>query len=452
MKKLSVILGDTGIEVGTLHFDVQGSRQSSAFIYSQAWRSNPQAFALSPTMPLSQENYFSTRDGKTPAFPLPIADSCPDSWGERVIKRSLRSTGHTGRLTDYDMLVNVDDYARIGALRYRDETGSYLAEPIIREGGLRAPPLLDLKDLARAARATELDRETAAEIALLRHPAGSLGGARPKATIRDEDNNRLLIAKFTGAREGKPTERAEVMTLRLADSLGLRASKAEIAAFSPDEPIALIERFDRSKNNARHHYISAQTFMGAASAEGSHTYTEIADAMRMYADNPRREMNELFRRVAYSILVSNGDDHLKNHGFLYCRDGRWNLSPMFDVNPDPERSAYDFFLKTWISEASGDEASITALIDASERFEVSRDQATSLIGQMAHDIKNRWQSFARDAGMTPDQIKSYRPAFDHNQSELALSLTNKTVSLSNNSTYKKEDDDELDDEGPSFSP
>lgn len=151
----------------------------------------------------------------------------------------------------------------------------------------------------------------------------------------------------------------------------------------------------------------------------SGTYTQMAEAIRTHSDNPKRDLGELFKRVGFTILVSNVDDHLKNHGFLYAGNNQWRLSHLFDVNPAPERHRE---LKTAISEISGTDASIEALIEHAPFFDFSEDQAAETINAMAATISENWESLALRLGMDREDIKIYRSAFEHAEMDKALNI------------------------------
>ena len=247
--------------------------------------------------------------------------------------------------------------------------------------------------------------------------AGSLGGARPKASVRDEHGN-LTIAKFTADDDTMPIERAEVAALKLARVVGMHAAAARIELGDTGRPAALVDRFDRAAGD-RVHYLSAQSFIGAEPATGAY-YTDIADALRAHALDPRAQLTELFRRVLFTILVSNNDDHLKNHGLLHAGEGLWVLSPAFDINPQPHRRRH---LETGISEISGNAASIEAAVEAAPFFDIERDAAVAMLSGMVSAIDDKWRTCCRAAGMTPAEIEMYEPAFDHDESRIARSMT-----------------------------
>ena len=246
--------------------------------------------------------------------------------------------------------------------------------------------------------------------------ASSPGGARPKANIRDS-SGQLAIAKFTAEQDSLPIERVEVATLALARDAGVNAAVAHLELANTDQPVALIRRFDR-RGEQRIGYLSAQSFIDANSGTGAF-YTDIADTLRAHAADPKAQLEELYRRILFTILVSNNDDHLKNHGLLHVGGGRWVLSPAFDVNPQPHRQRS---LETGISELSGNAASVEAALEASPFFDIDRTAAAKMLADMAATIDGRWRYHCRSVGLTAQQIAHYRPAFDHEEHRFARRL------------------------------
>ena len=376
------------------------------FRYADEWRRAPEGFAIAPTMPLSESPFHASASRERPRSALlgPMGDGAPDSWGRGLLRKAL-----PGTLTELDYLLAADDETRQGALRYLDDAGRPLARaypPV--------PRLSDLDELRRLAGAAEDDSTGGVSIRdLLVGSASSLGGARPKANVRDRSGD-LAIAKFTSDRDTLPVERVEVATLALAGATGLNAARARVELGSTDKPVALIERFDRAAGE-RIHYLSAQSFIGAGAATGAY-YTDIADALRAHAFDPTAQLTELYRRVLFTILVSNNDDHLKNHGLLHAGGGRWVLSPAFDINPQPSRHRH---LETGISELSGHAASIEAAVDAAPFFDIERDSAVAMLSRMVSTVDDRWRVCCGAAGMTAREIERYEPAFDHAESRIA---------------------------------
>jgi len=414
--RVTVVIGDRALPVGTLNFDARAGRETSAFRYGEAWLNSPEAFPLSPWLPLNSSPFFTSKaeaDGiHARSLPGPISDTCPDAWGRRILAHDSPRLGRS--MTDFDFLVGVEDATRMGALRFLDEEGTPLRRQ--QEGRPIVPSIFSLADLQQAARRFEKDEISDEELRRLLVPGSSLGGARPKACVRDEDG-KLFIAKFTSDRDrNRAIERAEVMALTLAGNVGISAPSARVISVA-DTPVALIERFDRS-SSGRIHYASAQTFLDARTAEDG-TYVDMADALRSHAAEPKEQLTELYRRISFSMLVSNTDDHLKNHGFLMVQNGQWKLSPLFDVNPEPDRH---HGLKTSLSDQVGSDVGIEELIDHAPSFSLDKDQARSLISGMAQTVSSTWKGVAKEVGMDAADIRSYERAFSHKAMDRALAL------------------------------
>lgn len=403
-----VVLGESLMPVGQLRFTQAGPRQFSTFAYDPAWVENPRAFAVQPTFPLEAGPFHtpgqlgSMRDALAGVF----ADAAPDSWGRRLLERTY-GTG----LSEFEYLTLSDDACRQGALRFVDDRGE-----IIRGGAVDAVPrLVDLEAITAIARAYEQGKEISAEEMQALAGAGGSGGARPKANVRDGDT--LWLAKFTSVHDQHPIERVEVATLRLARACGLRTPEFRLELADTPFPVALIQRFDRRKT-ARIPYISARTALGKIGTElGS--YTEIVDFMRANAADPQGDFRELFLRLIFTILVSNKDDHLKNHGFLYVGAGRWRLSPVFGVNPAPDRNPH---LETAILEGGAHDRSIRLAFEACEFFEIAKTDARQMIRETAQRISGEWRDALRQVGVFSTLAREYEAAFVNDQTEIALAI------------------------------
>jgi serine/threonine-protein kinase HipA len=385
---------------------------------------SPDAFALAPDLRLVSGPQFHkpTRDGSV--FHDPIADTEPDGWGKSVILRDhakrrqeVKRTGapaSSAALNDLDFLLAVDDVSRLGALRFQDESGRFCRT---HEAGQRTtPPLIELGALLAASRAVETHTETSADLAYLRGRGTSLGGLRPKCSVLDEDG-RLAIGKFPSVQDQRAITKGEVLALRLAKRAGINAADARLID-SDGIAVALVHRFDRSPNG-RIMYISAATMLGADTTKpGEHSYTEIVDAIRTHGSSAQADIEELFRRIAFSILITNVDDHLLNHGFLHVHHGLWRLAPAFDINPFPDRARE---LKTWISEDTGPAASIDALMSAAPYFRIDRKRA----GRIVHDIETsvrRWREEGKALGMSAAELDQFADAFEHEERAVAQAL------------------------------
>lgn len=405
--RVGVVLGEAGHAVGELIFESDGRRETSVFRYAQAWLENPRRFAIAPSLPLAGSPfYFSgTGEDRRAALPGAVSDSTPDSWGRGLLRKVSRRA-----LTELDFLLLANDRTRQGALRYVDDDG----QPMARSSP-EVPRLVQLRQLRRLA-GTALESLPPCERDRLVGSAGSLGGARPKASVVDVDGS-LMIAKFTSEEDAMPIEQVEVATLNLARAAGLNAASARLELRDTPRPVALIRRFDRRRGD-RVGYLSAQSLIDAVHARSAY-YTDIADALRTYAFDVKAELEELYRRVLFTILVSNNDDHLKNHGLLHVANGQWTLSPAFDINPQPRRHRH---LETGISELSGNEASIEAALDAAPFFEIDRDTARVMLRDMVGVIDERWQVECGGVGMNATEVKAYAPAFEHEETRVGRRL------------------------------
>ena len=416
-RTIDVVLGD-GPQIGTLRYDLQGRRENAAFEYAADWLGDRARFALGPALPLQAGPQFHRKSKEGSLFHAAIADTEPDGWAKRVIMRDyvkrrqeLRREGKKDEaqpLNALDYLLAVDDISRVGALRFRDEDNVF--QRAHGEGRRKAPPLIELGHLLSASRALEANRETASDLAYLRGRGTSLGGMRPKCTIVDEDGA-LSIGKFPSVTDERSVTKGEVLALTLAKQAGINAAVARIVE-SENLPVALIRRFDRRGSGDRIMYISAATMLGVEVTEADvHTYTEIVDAIRVHGAEVQTDIEELWRRIAFSILITNTDDHLRNHGFLHEDREFWRLSPAFDINPSPERVRE---LKTWISEDAGPEMTIDALMSVTAYFRIKPARAKEILSEVAHAVDN-WYKAGRDLGMSDDELEPFADAFEHSE-------------------------------------
>lgn len=403
-----VALGEKLTQVGELRYTRTGPRQFSVFSYDPTWAASAAAFALQPDLPIEGGPFHASgqsgnvRDALAGVF----ADAAPDTWGRTLLERT-----YGAGLSEFEYLTLSDDRCRQGALRFIDDQGT-----VIQGGAPHAVPrLVDLEAITGIARAYEQGKEVSAADMQALAGAGGSGGARPKANVVDDGT--LWLAKFTSVHDQQPVERVEVATLRLAASCGIRVPDVRLELVDTPFPVALIKRFDR-QGAGRIPYISARTALGKTGIElGS--YTEIADFIRQAGPNPAEDFMEIYRRLIFTILVSNKDDHLKNHGFLYVGADKWRLSPMFDVNPAPDRNPH---LETAIFEGGGHERSILRALEAAEFFEIADADARALIRRMAQRIAATWRDALRATGVIGALAKHYEPAFVHEESARASDL------------------------------
>jgi len=319
--------------------------------------------------------------------------------------------GEDGALNALDFLLAVDDASRVGALRFRDENGIF--QHAAEEGRRTAPPLIELGMLLSPSRAVETNSETPADLRFLRVRGTSLGGLRPKCTVIDADG-RLSIGKFPSVADDRSVTKGEILALRLAAGAGIDAAQGQLVE-SEGESIAVIRRFDRPDGGGRLMYVSAATMLGVEAEAGEHAYTEIVDALRANGAAPQADTEELWRRIAFSILITNVDDHLRNHGFLHIDRGQWRLAPAFDVNPFPERARE---LKTWVSEEAGPEATIEALMSVLPYFRIAPLKAREILGEVELAV-SQWRAVGRGLGMSAHELDQFTDAFEHDEREAA---------------------------------
>lgn len=391
-RTIDVCLGDEARLVGRLRYDQQGSRESAAFEYDATWLAAEDRFALEPGLALVTGPQYHRKTGDSSVFHPAIADTEPDGWARRVIQRDhakrrqdARRAGEaveTRPLNALDFLLAVDDFSRIGAIRMRDETGVF--RRTADEGQRGVPPLIEIAHLLSATRAVETNTETAADLAYLRGRGTSLGGLRPKCSVLDAEG-------------------------RLARMAGIDAAHADLID-SDGSPVALIRRFDRPQGGGRLMYVSAATMLGADPGDaGEHAYTELVDALRQHGREPQADIEELWRRIAFSILITNVDDHLMNHGFLHVDHGQWRLAPAFDINPFPDRLRE---LKTWVSEDTGPEATIDALMSVTAYFRISGARAKAILAEVETAVAS-WMPVGRALGMSRIELDAFADAFEH---------------------------------------
>lgn len=409
-------MGDEARPVGVLRYDQQGARENASFEYDEGWLASPDRFAIEPGLRLVAGPQFHRKQGNGSVFHPVIADTEPDGWGRRVIQRDHAKRRQEARrrgepvagqaLNSLDYLLAVDDVSRVGALRLQDEDGVFLRAQ--EDGRRTTPPLIEIGQLLAASHAVERGTETEADLAYLRGRGTSLGGLRPKCSVLDEDG-RLAIGKFPSISDERAVTKGEVLAMRLARRAGIDAAEARLID-SDGTPVALIRRFDRPAEGRRLMYISAATMLGAEPGDhGEHAYTEIVDALRQNGAAPQADIEELWRRMAFSILITNVDDHLLNHGFLHVDRGQWRLAPAFDINPFPDRVRE---LKTWVSEEAGPEATIDALMSAAPYFRIGEARAKTILAGVETAVAT-WRDEGRAIGMDGQDLDAFADAFEH---------------------------------------
>jgi serine/threonine-protein kinase HipA len=307
-------------------------------------------------------------------------------------------------LTEVDYLIAVDDFSRIGALRLQNEQGQFLR--IVPEGIRSTPALIDLEKILQASRAFELSQETTEDLQYLQGRGTSLGGMRPKCTVLDAGEV-LSLGKFPSVGDERSVTRGEVLALRLARLAGIDSAESRIVMVH-DQPVAVIQRFDRSPSQNRIPYMSGATLLQAR-RDDEHNYIELIDMMRSKCKNFLEDAQQLWKRIVFNFLINNVDDHLQNIGFLYVGNNQWKLAPAFDLNPFPDKERES---KTWLTEDTGPVTSLAQLLGQAERFQLSQTAAQNILEKVTQAV-SQWKSVAASAevGMTNSDIADFKAAF-----------------------------------------
>lgn len=391
--------------MGRLWAHVRRSTESATFEYDRAWLENRARFSLEPALQLGPGPFHTPAD--TPMFGA-IGDSAPDRWGRALMRRrerrrAEREGGAPRTLQEIDFLLLVDDEARLGALRFAEREGG----PFLREeGGERIPPWVELPKLLSAAEHVMADTDTEEDLRLLFAPGSSLGGARPKASVREMDGH-LALAKFPRKDDEINTVVWEAVALALARKAGIAvpAGRVEVIA---KKPVLLLRRFDR-KGAQRIPFLSAMSMLGAKDHE-TRSYLEIVDALRRHGAAPRADMEALWRRLVFNILISNTDDHMRNHGFLYEGTEGWRLSPAYDLNPVPT-DIKPRILSTAINEDDST-ASLPLAMEVAGYFELEVTKARVIAAQVGKAVA-QWRAEASRHGLNKPEIDRMASAFEH---------------------------------------
>lgn len=382
--------------VGRARFNLRRGRVSTMFSYDESYLADPSSFPIDPALPLV------TSSSHSDGLPGALRDSLPDRWGRHLIAKQLRSEskGQLRTLDDVDYLLGVHDGARQGALQLTAPDDDI---PLSRLGNV--PPRIDLKRLIAASNNVALGSGGAEDIkALLEAGSGSLGGARPKASVIDED--KLLLAKFSHPGDEWNVMAWEKFALEVAAAANIASPRSQLIRIDTDSSL-LLERFDREGSlfhGRRIPYISAMTLLGANDGEGR-DYAEVAESLVDLASNPGAELAELFSRVALSIALHNTDDHLRNLGFLRA-DGAWRLAPCFDINPNPRLA--DMRSTTVFGEAGGSEAE--GLAELAPTCGLSSQEAAERVSAIL-DAMGNWKRIARRCGCPKAETALFEPVF-----------------------------------------
>ena len=393
--------------VGTLHRRRTRGAGLLAFTYDDAWLRGSRAFTLDPRLELFAGEQYPAAGHDTFGIFL---DSAPDRWGRLLLDRrealAARQQRRRARaLGDWDYLIGVQDECRMGALRFRaDAAGPFLAESV-----LAVPPVASLPELEAACLALEQDHAEDAPayaqwLSLLVAPGTSLGGARPKANYREADGS-LWIAKFPSREDRRDVGAWEQLLYDLAAGCGIDVAPSARRRFNSRYHTFCVKRFDR-ETRGRRFFVSALTLLDRRDGEGG-SYLEIADFIQNHGaqDGIAADLEQLFRRVLFNVLVGNTDDHLRNHGFIRQPSG-WRLAPAYDLNPSPARRNHALRL-----DESSDLPDLDAVMATAPHYRVKPVAARRLL-ERTRRVTQTWRARARAARLAANEVATVEAAFE----------------------------------------
>lgn len=342
-----------------------------------------------------------------------FSDALPDRWGRTLLNRreqiqAMEEKRPMRRLSSFDYLIGIDDFSRMGGFRFKETSeGNF----INADKDLRIPPLTNIRDLLFASQEIEKSEEQnllpdKKWLAQLMQPGTSLGGARPKASVIDENKN-LYIAKFPSRKDDHDVGLWEHFCHLLANQAGINA--AITRTINTDKHHTLLShRFDRKEEGKRIHFASAMTLLGlndGDNASTGHGYLDIVDFIIQNGTDVETNIQELYRRVAFNICIGNTDDHFRNHGFLLTPKG-WTLSPAYDMNPTLNEQ------QSLLISVSSCESDLNILLDACENYMINKETATKIINEVRNAVKS-WRTLATRLGIAKREMESFAQKFDN---------------------------------------
>ena len=342
-----------------------------------------------------------------------FSDALPDRWGRTLLKRreqilAKEEKRPVKRLSSFDYLVGIDDFSRMGGFRFKlSPEGNFINS----ETNLKVPPLTNVGELMHAA--FEIEKSEMKEVLpskkwinQLLNPGSSLGGARPKASVLDKEN-RLTIAKFPSVKDNYDVAKWEDFAHKMAKKAGINVADTRTIP-GKEHDILLSKRFDRTDDGKRIHYASAMTLLGLSDGDNAGNgfgYLDIVDFIVRNGSSVTQNLEELYRRVVFYIIIGNSDDHFRNHGFLLTPRG-WELSPAFDINPTLLEN------QSLLINRYTNESSLGILLDSSHEYMLSRNRAEQIVNEVKNSMKS-WESDARKLGLPQRDIDMFAPRFSH---------------------------------------
>ncbi len=391
--------------MGVLHAQSSGRQEVFSFEYAPEWLASEAAFAFDPDLQLLEGAQYPAQSRSNFGIFL---DSAPDRWGRLLMQRreNLRARQEertARRLTEWDYLLGVHDETRLGALRLRSLTGEEFLDSDAR---MAAPPITSVRELQAASAGLErhMDEEDHPDYARwlgqLLAPGSSLGGARPKASVRDEAGH-LCIAKFPSRADTRNMAAWEMLAHRLGAKCGIHLPAARLLDSSDT---FLVRRFDRTGDGSRRAFVSAMTLTQRRDGEPGASYLELVELLQRQGADTLGDTHQLFRRIVFSILIHNTDDHLRNHGF-FVEDRGVRLSPAYDINPSIERDELTLAINE--TETACD---VEIARSAHKLYALSLKEADGLIAEVAAAVRS-WREEAEGLRIRRSEQDAMASAF-----------------------------------------
>lgn len=397
--------------MGTLHATPSRGKEIFSFEYNSDWLRNNQAHALDPSLQLLQGIQYAPQHQENFGIFL---DSSPDRWGRFLMNRREAQLAREvereeQKLLESDYLLGVYDEYRMGALRF----STHPEGPFLHNNKrLAAPPWTSLREIEHAS--LELEKDDAEKnpsyskwLKMLIAPGGSLGGARPKASVVDAHNH-LWIAKFPSGNDENNIGAWEMVIYKLAQRAQITIAEAKVEKFNSRYHTFLTKRFDRNDLGERIHFASAMTLLQRSDgddASNGASYLELAEFIMRQGAQPAQDLEQLWRRIVFYICVSNVDDHLRNHGFIFQPPNGWILSPAFDINPVASGDG----LKLNISE-SDNAQDLDLAREVAGYFRIKSDRADKIIQEVIAAVKG-WRDEATSLGISSREQDHMTRAF-----------------------------------------
>lgn len=400
----------TAVLVGELGYESLRGTDSYSFCYDHNWLRQYSDLYLSADINNYTGLQFTQPDRDIFGC---FGDALPDRWGRLLLNRREQILAQeekrpVRKLSSYDYLLGIDDYSRMGGLRFKESPDG---EFINCDATLRIPPLTDIQVLVAASMEVEKSEERnllpdKKWLLQLVHPGTSLGGARPKAGVLNEEGE-LCVAKFPSRNDEYDICLWEHLSHLLAKEAGVEAAETRAITAGEKYHTLLSKRFDRTTDGHRRHFASAMTLLGltdGCNAQTGNGYLDIVDFILQHCCNVEANLRQLYRRVAFSIAIGNSDDHFRNHGFLLTPKG-WTLSPAYDLNPTFNDH------QSLLINATTNRSDLQLLLASSEEYMIGKEEATRIIEEVKDGV-SQWRSMATRIGIAKREMDLFAQVFE----------------------------------------